>query len=421
MSMSTKVFAQQSLANFERLTEEIQRRQERVATGVEVNKTSDAPLDAVKVSAADQRLRAVERYLGNIQQAETRLNLTDSALESVSDIMTRLNELAIRAASDTLTAEDKNAIRLEAQGQREALVGIANSRDLNDQALFGGYSTENEAFVTNEDGSVVFAGDSGTQTIPVSGTLRVPLGLNGADAFQQVVTENGKISVFDAVDSFINALAFEDEFATTGSAETSADIAFVADTTPQNWSVRIEGPDGGVQDISFTIVSGNAEAAYDAINEVAASTGVSAVLSDDGRTVSLSASGSFTLSNIEIEGIPTAGAPPSYFMELTDDEGVTSRIAPSAQSLSSQITLLARASDSIALNRAVVGSRLNQVEQMDAVMTEREIFLAEDISNLRDADIQQTILELQELLTNRDAARQAYSLVTQRSLFDYIS
>ena len=43
-----------------------------------------------------------------------------------------------------------------------------------------------------------------------------------------------------------------------------------------------------------------------------------------------------------------------------------------------------------------------------------------EIGKLQDADIESLITELQTLLVNRDAARQTYTTVSNKSLFDFL-
>ena len=44
-----------------------------------------------------------------------------------------------------------------------------------------------------------------------------------------------------------------------------------------------------------------------------------------------------------------------------------------------------------------------------------------EIGTLQDADIESLITELQTILVNRDAARQTYATVSNKSLFDFLS
>ena len=48
------------------------------------------------------------------------------------------------------------------------------------------------------------------------------------------------------------------------------------------------------------------------------------------------------------------------------------------------------------------------------------MLVTENLSSLQDADLHEMVLELQSLLTSRDAAQQAFAKIGQQSLFDFI-
>ena len=420
MSMSTKLFTEQALNRFDSIAKEVQKRQAQVATGRRINEAADAPMDAVKVSVGEQRLREVTQYQANIELANQRLSLTDVALESGGNLMVRLKELAISAASDTLSGEDRQAIAIEVQQIKEAMLGIANSQDARGQALFGGLSTKDAAFVIDVNGIVQYEGDTGSRTIAISGTQRVSQGLHGAEVFQQIGTSQGAISVFDAIDSFLHAMKARDEFTSAFTNEAgSMSVGFKGQAEPQLWKMTITGP-RGTADIAVEMVNGHVGVAVEAINDVLGLTGVRATASDDQQYLQLTSDGPITLSHVDIGGVSTAGDPPAYYMEITSNEGVQ-KLASANQTIGAQLGLIDQAVDSLSFSRAKVGAQINQLDEMTGILERRELVLTEDVSKLRDADLEKIITELQSLLVNQDAARQVYSTVSQRSLFDFLS
>jgi len=75
----------------------------------------------------------------------------------------------------------------------------------------------------------------------------------------------------------------------------------------------------------------------------------------------------------------------------------------------------------LAVSRTKVGARLNNAEVQESVLESRMIAIKTEIGNLQDADIETLITELQTILVNRDAARQTYTTVSNKSLFDFLS
>ena len=323
MTISSALFSERMLARFSDMNEAIQLRQTKISTGQAINEASDAPIDAVRLSALGEVTSRVERYTTNLTVAQRRLSLGDDTLSSADNLYTRLREVQLSAASDTISASDRASIKLEIDGINEQVLALANTTDTAGQALFGGYATDLEPFLKNADGSVSYMGDAGDHTLAAGDALRLPTSINGGDVFMRVETGDGVHSVFDLMSSFSNALDASREFTTSAStnAQGSVNLDLVADRRPQNWTLDITGPKGTAT-VSFVAVDGSSGAAMDAINAAQAATGVTAAINAaDGRSLELStniATGNETIAvtNLKIEGRELAEYPPSYYAKV---------------------------------------------------------------------------------------------------------
>ena len=323
MTISSSLFSERMLARFSDMNEAIQLRQTKISTGQAITEASDAPIDAVRLSALGEVTAKVERYTSNLTVAQRRLSLGDDTLSSADNLYTRLREVQLSSASDTISSSDRASIRLEIDGINEQVLALANTSDTAGQALFGGYATDLEPFVKNADGRVSYMGDAGDHTLAAGDSLRLPTSINGGDVFMRVETGDGVHSVFDLMDSFSNALQASDEFTTSAvtNAQGSVSLDIVADRRPQDWTLDITGPKGTAT-VSFVAVDGSSGAARDAINAAQAATGVTAAISAaDGRTLELStniATGNETIAvtNLKIEGRELAEFPPSYYAKV---------------------------------------------------------------------------------------------------------
>jgi flagellin-like hook-associated protein FlgL len=95
-------------------------------------------------------------------------------------------------------------------------------------------------------------------------------------------------------------------------------------------------------------------------------------------------------------------------------------IIPVSQGMSAHKEHMSSLADSIALSRTVLGSRLQRVTSHEAVLDERSLLLSQEVGDLSQANIEELITELTSLMVSRDASRQAYSMISQSSLFDFI-
>lgn len=207
MTISTRLFNEQTIRSIGGLNDRVAALQEQVSTGKTDLRPSQDLIAAARRSASHEMLVRIERYQSNIDAAQSRLDLADTVLGEAANATTRLQELSIMAANATVSAPDRSAIRTEVAELRALLVGLANTRDAQGQALFGGYRTEGDPFVTDAQGVVQYQGDSGTHVLRVSDTRQMATGIDGQSAFLRIETASGPVGLFDMIDRFDVALA----------------------------------------------------------------------------------------------------------------------------------------------------------------------------------------------------------------------
>ena len=201
MPISTRLFNDQAITRFNRITSDIQQTQDKVATGKKVLKASDDPVAAATISFVRDQKVMLDRFATNIDRAQTRLTLTENVVAESVNLLTRAYELGIQAKNDTLTAVDRRAISFEISQIRESMMSLANSKDVTGNYLFAGYRTNVQPFVSNEAGEVTFAGDRGVHSVQISDSLRANTGLDGADVFMRVDIDGTTKPFFDVLTS----------------------------------------------------------------------------------------------------------------------------------------------------------------------------------------------------------------------------
>lgn len=230
MTISTRLFNEQTIRAIGGLNERVAALQEQVSTGKTDLRPSQDLIAAARRSASDEMLVRIDRYKTNIDAARGRLDLADTAMAQVGNATTRLQELSIMAANGTLGQADRGAIRAEVAELRSLLLGLANTRDGQGQALFGGYRTDIDPFVADASGRVGYHGDSGTHVLRVSDARQMQTGLDGQTAFLRIQTDDGPVALFDMIDRFDAALAEADD-PDAAAAERSAMVSQFAAAT----------------------------------------------------------------------------------------------------------------------------------------------------------------------------------------------
>ena len=427
MQVSTKLFNQQAVNQFGKLTGQIQDLQTKISTGKNITRSSDDPVAAVELSAAKEQKNVLERFKRNVDSAQRRLDLADMSIQQGINVMTRISELAIQAANDTNGVAERVAIRTEVEQLSNVMMEIANTRDAQGQSLFSGYHTNSQAFKRNVDGSFSYSGDRGTHSLQISESMNVATSIDGGTAFETVDTGKGRKSTFDIITNVINTINTASSVSRQGSATKDAALDFKVPRDPQDWSFTLTGSKGS-KVISTTISEGKFSDVVSKINAETANTGISASLdSATGRiTLTETQSRDIIINNIQIDGMDFSSKTVKSYVDFNtldgngDIVGGARRLTDVDQLVSSSVVDVSKATDHLSQQRAFLGAQINKAEHQKEALDQRIIATSEKISDIGTADIAELVTNLQSLLLNKDAAQQAYAKISQTSLFDYI-
>lgn len=160
--------------------------QEQVSTGKRVNRPSDDPVAAARILKLDQELGRIETYQRNVGLAENRLQLEESSLDSMVDIIQRVRELTVQAGNGSLTANDRQSISAELKQRLQELASQANTQDSAGSYIFSGFQGETPAFAKNINGDWVYQGDEGQRKLEIDDGVNVAISDHGKDLFVNV-------------------------------------------------------------------------------------------------------------------------------------------------------------------------------------------------------------------------------------------
>lgn len=208
MQVSTGQFFRSQNENMVDLQTKIANLQNKISTGKQLEIPSDDPVAFSDAARYKHQLSKLEQYGRNIDNVTQRLSAEESTLSQFANVLTRVQELSIQGANDTLSPEDRKSIALEIDLLRDELVGLANAKDNMGGAVFGGYRTEGQPFVKRDNGGVDYVGDTNIAQVEVAEGIFSPSSNNGQDTFMQVSVpgRDGVHSVFGLLSETIAAL-----------------------------------------------------------------------------------------------------------------------------------------------------------------------------------------------------------------------
>ena len=131
--------------NLQRHQTEMDRLQNSLATGKNVNMPRDNPISTTNQMMYRTRMTEIEQYISNISEGRSRLEEVDSTVQSALRIFQRLRVLSVQGANGIYSSfELKEAAATEINQLLEELVNIANTKNSVGRPIFGGYQTGTE-------------------------------------------------------------------------------------------------------------------------------------------------------------------------------------------------------------------------------------------------------------------------------------
>ncbi len=111
---------------------------EKLSSGLRINRAAD---DAAGLAISEKmraQIRGLDQATRNAQDGISLVQTAEGALNETHSILQRMRELAVQAANDTYTAEDRSEIQLEIDQLTEEVDRIADTTEFNTKTLLDG-------------------------------------------------------------------------------------------------------------------------------------------------------------------------------------------------------------------------------------------------------------------------------------------
>lgn len=111
---------------------------ERLSSGLKINHAKDNPAGLAMAKRMNAQIEGVSIAGQNASDGISVIEIADGALSEVSDMLQRMNELAIKSANGTMTEQDRETIQEEIAQLKEEIERIADTTEFNGQKLLNG-------------------------------------------------------------------------------------------------------------------------------------------------------------------------------------------------------------------------------------------------------------------------------------------
>jgi len=172
MRITQNTIYQNISQNLSSITEQLNNVNEQIASGKRINEPSDDPIGITQALNLKSVLSQISQYGTNINQGQSWLQATDSALESVQGLISQATTLATQMSTGTYNASDRANAAQEVENIIEQVVQIGN---------------------TQVDGRYIFSGDKDqTPAYSLNFTIGQPVaGLKNTGTYTGTVTSSG--------------------------------------------------------------------------------------------------------------------------------------------------------------------------------------------------------------------------------------
>jgi len=168
----------------------------KLATGSRIVRASDDPAGLAISDQMNATIRSINQAQRNAQDAISLIQVFEGGTTEISNMLIRIRELSIQAASDTVGERERAMLNLEAQELKSEITRVARTTTYMDRELLAGEEVKLEFQVGTknnpEKDRITF--DPGNTDLTAGG-----LGVDGINIAERVASQDGLESLDNAI------------------------------------------------------------------------------------------------------------------------------------------------------------------------------------------------------------------------------
>lgn len=199
MRVSSGQLSQLVLQGMQRQDKEYAQLMTQMSSGYRINKISDDPLGTVTLLGIAREQSSYDQYRSNIDRVISRLEQTESYLDTSFNVLLRVQDLALGAVNGSATQSDRQALAAELRSLNDTLISFANAQDEDGNYLFSGSKLDTPP-VADTGAGLAYQGDNLRRDVPVAQGVT----LTSNETIENVYFNGG--SFFANLEAFITDL-----------------------------------------------------------------------------------------------------------------------------------------------------------------------------------------------------------------------
>jgi flagellar hook-associated protein 3 FlgL len=189
MRVTQNILDRNVLYSLQENLERLGKLNEQLSTGQRINTMSDDVPGANQVLRLQRENQRMSVYLKNVDTVDRMLSFATSTLQTVSETVTQIKQLAVQAATETYTSEQRSVMAESVDAMLSTLVSMANVSNQGTY-VFGGEGMDAAPYAVTTDASgsitaVTYRGQALNTQVVIGPDVHVDVNLVGADVFQR--------------------------------------------------------------------------------------------------------------------------------------------------------------------------------------------------------------------------------------------
>lgn len=157
MRVTNRLMADSITRNIQHNLNRVSRSLEQLATGKGMIRPSDKPENMSRLLSIKSSLSYLEQYDKNLDDGLSYLNLSDSSMQEMGDILQQASQMAVQGANGTYSGEDMAYLGEQADKMIDQVKDLANS-SIGDRYIYAGTKNNAPPFVRSGD-TIIYRGD----------------------------------------------------------------------------------------------------------------------------------------------------------------------------------------------------------------------------------------------------------------------
>lgn len=415
MRITDSMMSNYYIGSINKLKERIALLQRQISSGVRIEKPSDSPTGAVRVIRNNDQLSQIDTYLKNIQTGLSFLDQTTFALQSIQDevvnVVGKLEELnnPINQQNMSLYADMiENSLRL--------MLDVSNSK-ADGKFIFGGTDQTGKPFSFSSDGQTVEQNTkiNGLVNIRISQSIQQRINITGLEIFGTIISTDGTLDKNSAI----------------GSVVTQSRNIYDNLGNQYNLQVNLEKTNSNQYQLTYSIVDGGGNTIYSSPtpNQLVFNSTTGALETVDGKAPSIfninvpSNRINFNLDLSQLRETDTN----QLILNANQDIDIFNQLKIIINNLRNGIPPTEEQRAAVnAFNSKVVGKLseigniINQFTSIESMLTQQNLDITENNSQVNGVDVAKAIIELQNQDYLLQLSQKLAATILPKSLLDYL-